>query len=65
MGRGAVFKKGDMVELFDSKTRKWTRLTCKIEKFCEKMAALKRPDGKVTRRKHGNFRHVHQEDASD
>lgn len=54
---GTVYALGDLVELYDSKARKWTTNTGNIIKFCDKMARIKTSDGKtLTTRKYGNFR---------
>ena len=63
---GVTYKKGDLVNVMDSKKRKWTNTVCRLDKFCDKMANMTKVSGdkKVTRRKCGNFRHV-EEDTED
>lgn len=54
---GTTFALGALVEMYDSKARKWTNETGNIVKFCDKMARIKTTDGKkMTTRKYGNFR---------
>lgn len=53
-----VYKRGDVVELYDSKAKRWTTSTGKLMKFCPKMAKIMPPGpGKtMTSRKYGYFR---------
>jgi hypothetical protein len=54
---GVTFKKGDIVQLYDSKSRRWTTKLAKLKKFRAKQAFMVGlVDGKATRRAYGNFR---------
>lgn len=56
---GEIYKKGEVVQLYDSQKKRWTPLRAKIRKFCDKMCMMNMvPDGKKTSRKYGNFRHI-------
>lgn len=52
---GETYRVGDTVELWNCVKKRW-KGTGKLEKFCEQMAKIT-VNGKVTRRKFGNFRH--------
>jgi hypothetical protein len=53
-----VYRRGDTVELLDSKSKTWRKTnTGKLVKFCDKMAKIKTKKGN-TSRKYGNFRHL-------
>lgn len=56
---GVEYYVHDTVELYDTASKKWTKKTGKIVKFCDKMARMKVGTGrksKMTQKKYGYFR---------
>ena len=59
---GESYTVGDLVELYDSKKKKWTKQKGVLLKFCEKQAWMT-VQKKKTKRNYGNFRHFRYPDS--